>query len=92
MDGVSGNILTRVPMASGGGQATHPGELTAGSVDSLRIGSVTIRDIAVVIGPFLAMLSNAASATLDGIIGYNFLRNYKVTIDYPNQMLSLFPA
>ena len=39
---------------------------------------------------FFAMLSNAIGTKLDGIVGYNFLRNYKVTLDYPNETLSLF--
>jgi len=28
----------------------------------------------------------------DGMVGYSFLRNYKVAFDYPNATLSLFPA
>jgi len=36
------------------------------------------------------MLSQAVGAKLDGIVGYNFLRDYKVVIDYPNELLSLF--
>jgi predicted aspartyl protease len=40
----------------------------------------------------LARLSSLAvgGAKLDGIVGYNFLRNYKVGLDYPNETLSLF--
>jgi hypothetical protein len=37
-----------------------------------------------------ARLSTAVGAKLDGIVGYNFLRNYKVALDYPNETLSLF--
>jgi hypothetical protein len=36
------------------------------------------------------MLSEAVGAKLDGIVGYNFLRHYKVALDYPNETLSLF--
>ena len=36
------------------------------------------------------MLNNAIDAKLDGIVGYNFLRNYSVVIDYPGGLLSLF--
>jgi len=36
------------------------------------------------------MLSQAVGVRLDGIVGYNFLRNYKVVIDYPGQLLSLY--
>jgi hypothetical protein len=35
-------------------------------------------------------LSLAVGAKLDGIVGYNFLRNYKVVIDYPGETLTLF--
>lgn len=38
------------------------------------------------------MLSRAIGVKLDGIVGYNFLRHYKVAIDYPNEKLSLFAA
>ncbi len=43
----------------------------------------------VVVADFFAMLSNAIGARLDGIVGYNFLRNYKVVIDYPGETFSL---
>jgi hypothetical protein len=36
------------------------------------------------------MTTATLSAKLDGIVGYNFLRNYKVALDYPNETLSLF--
>jgi hypothetical protein len=39
---------------------------------------------------FFPMLSQAIGAKLDGIVGYNFLHNYKVVIDYPGETLSLF--
>ncbi len=41
------------------------------------------------IADFFANLSQVVGAKLDGIVGYNFLRNYKVVIDYPNETLSL---
>ena len=44
----------------------------------------------VVVADFFAMLSSAVGAKLDGIVGYNFLRNYKVVIDYPGEVLRLF--
>jgi predicted aspartyl protease len=77
------------------GAGTTPGaqvQVTAASVRSLQVGGAKIDDVNVVIGSFLAMLSEAAGTRLDGIIGYNFLRNFKVTIDYPNQQMTLFPA
>jgi len=38
-----------------------------------------------------AIVMNPANR-LDDIVGYSFLRNYKVAFDYPNATLSLFPA
>jgi hypothetical protein len=44
----------------------------------------------VIVADFFSMLSQAVGAKLDGIVGYNFLRDYKVVIDYPNELLRLF--
>jgi predicted aspartyl protease len=76
------------PATTGGAQV----ELSGGKIQALQIGGAKIDNVGVVIGPFLAALSQAAGAKLDGIIGYNFLRHYRVVVDYPNQMLSLFSA
>lgn len=46
-------------------------------------------EIDVLVGEFLGMLSQVAGVKLDGIVGYNFLRNYKVVIDYPNELFRL---
>ena len=48
-----------------------------------------MRNVDVIIGDFLPMLSDVAGAKLDGIVGCNFLRNYKVVIDYPNELFRL---
>jgi predicted aspartyl protease len=91
---ISAGLASRLSIrATAMGPATTGGahvELGAGKVNSLQVGGAKIQDLAVVIGPFLAILSEAAGVALDGIIGYNFLRHYKVTIDYPNLVLSLF--
>jgi hypothetical protein len=46
--------------------------------------------MAAVVADFFTMLNAAIGAKLDGIVGYNFLRNYKVVIDYPGETLTLF--
>ncbi len=46
----------------------------------------------VIIGDFLAMLSEVVGTKLDGIIGYNFLRHFKVALDYPQESFSLFAS
>lgn len=74
------------PATTGGGQIA----MTAGTLDSFMVGDVRADKMAVVVGDFFAMLSTAVGAKLDGIVGYNFLRHYKVVIDYPNEIVRLF--
>jgi predicted aspartyl protease len=74
------------PATTGG---THV-NVTAGALKSFQVGGAKIDNMSVVVADFFAMLSQAIGAKLDGIIGYNFLRNYKVAFDYPNETLSLF--
>jgi hypothetical protein len=63
--------------------------VTAGVVDLFMVGGARIDSMAVVIADFFAALSEAVGAKLDGIVGYNFLRNYKVVLDYPNERVTL---
>jgi predicted aspartyl protease len=74
------------PATTGG---THV-DVTAGALNSFQVGGAKVDNMSVVVADFFAMLSNAIGAKLDGIVGYNFLRNYKVVIDYPNELLSLY--
>ena len=74
------------PATTGGA----PVDVTAGVLSSFQVGGARIDNFAVVVADFFAMLSNAIGTKLDGIVGYNFLRNYKVVLDYPNETLSLF--
>src|SRR5205085_1451483 len=81
--GVSG-----APIGAGTTAGAHVA-VTAGRVDSFMVGGAKIDDMTVVIADFFGALSDAVGAKLDGIVGYNFLRNYKVVIDYPNERLTL---
>ena len=75
------------------GPATTGGsyvDVTVASVSSFAIDRAKIDNMAVVVADFFTVLSQAVGAKLDGIVGYNFLRNYKVVIDYPNEILRLF--
>jgi predicted aspartyl protease len=60
-----------------------------GQVRSMAVGAALQEDVAVVRAGFLEMLSRVTGAQLDGILGYNFLRHYTVTIDYPRAALRL---
>jgi predicted aspartyl protease len=73
------------PVTAGGGLI----KILAGRVNSLAVGGATVHDHAIGAGEFLNMLSEAIGTKLDGIIGHNFLNQFKVTIDYPRQVLEL---
>jgi predicted aspartyl protease len=74
------------PATTGGSHV----DVTAASLQSFAIGRTKVDNMAVVVADFFTVLSQAVGAKLDGIVGYNFLRNYKVVIDYPNEILRLF--
>jgi predicted aspartyl protease len=82
------NVVTSAipPVTSGGA----PVNVTAGAFQSFQVGGAKIDNLAVIVADFFSMLSQAVGAKLDGIVGYNFLRDYKVVIDYPNERLRLF--
>lgn len=62
---------------------------TRGEIASLQIGSHKRSNVTVVVTDMLTTLSQVVQARLDGIVGYTFLKTFKVTIDYPNAMLRL---
>jgi predicted aspartyl protease len=82
--GVTGSPIG--PVTTGGAHT----DVAAGALQSFMVGGAEIENMAVVVADFFAMLSHAVGAQLDGIVGYNFLHNYKVVIDYPNELLRLF--
>ena len=65
-------------------------DVRAGNIESFQLGGARIDNMTVVVADFFETLSAAIGAKLDGIVGYNFLRNYKVAIDYPGETLTLF--
>jgi predicted aspartyl protease len=68
-----------VPMQGAGGAAK--GFVT--SLSSLEFGNVSLREVTAVAAHVFAPLRNPVGGELDGIIGYNVLRQFRVTIDYP---------
>jgi predicted aspartyl protease len=74
------------PVTTGGANL----DATAGVLPSFQLGGARTNHLAVMVADFFAVLSKVVGAKLDGIVGYNFLRNYKVALDYPNETLSLF--
>lgn len=57
-------------------------------VDSIAIGAAKVDNLSVVITD-LSLLRMATGEKLDGILGYNYLKNFRVTIDYPKKLLRL---
>ena len=58
-------------------------------VSSLTIERVRISRVRVAIAELLEMLSEAVGTRLDGIVGTNVLRRFRLTIDYPGRSLRL---
>lgn len=73
------------PMTGGGGML----QATLGRVALLTVGSAALQDVAVMVADFLGELGRVVGTPLDGILGYNFLRHFRITLDYPAATLWL---
>ena len=76
------------PMTGAGGML----QATLGRVSSLTVGGAALEDVAVMVAGFLSDLGSVVGTPLDGILGYNFLRHFRVTLDYPVSTLWLMKA
>src|SRR5262249_17820706 len=74
------------PITAGGGRI----QASAATLQSLQLGGAKIDNAAVGVADFFTILNAVVGAKLEGIVGYNFLRNYKVVVDYPRERLTLF--
>ena len=72
------------PITAGGG---HQISASVGKLASLAIGEAQIQNLPVVIADSFGMLNQATGAQFNGIVGYNFLKEFAVTIDYPNEKI-----
>jgi len=61
-------------------------EARLGSVKSIRVGDAEARDVDVAIMD-LTNISRAVGTELAGIIGYTFMKDYRVVVDYPNKRI-----
>jgi predicted aspartyl protease len=77
---------TSMPAMTGGGGAVAA---SAAVIPSLAIGPVRLSRVRVAVAEFLEPLGQTLGTTLDGIIGTNVLRRFRVTFDYPGQTLRL---
>jgi predicted aspartyl protease len=69
----------QIAIQGAGGPAT--GFVT--ELSSFEFGNISLRNVAVVAADVFAALRNPVGGELDGIIGYNVMRQFRVTIDYP---------
>jgi predicted aspartyl protease len=72
-------------MTAGGGNGT----VSRVQLSSLAIGSARQENLAAAASDFLTQLSAELRSKLHGIVGYDFLRHYRVTLDYPRKGLTL---
>ena len=68
-----------------GGAGDTGGFIT--QIDTLDVAGARCGEMSVVASSFFGALSAAAGIAIDGIIGYNVLRQYAVTIDYPRSTI-----
>jgi predicted aspartyl protease len=96
--GASSTVIS-LELASEFGLATERiSQLTAGGgngtvsrvqLNSLTVGPARRENLAAAASNFLTQLNAELGSNLQGIVGYDFLRHYRVTLDYPRGMLSL---
>jgi hypothetical protein len=72
-------------MTAGGGNGT----VSRVQLSSLAIGAARQENLAAVASDFLTQLNAELGSKLHGIVGYDFLRHYRVTLDYPREALTL---
>jgi predicted aspartyl protease len=67
------------------------GQISAASAQlhCLTVGTATLHHLTVAVSDFLSTLSTVIGSKLDGVIGYTVLKDFNVTIDYPNSVLRL---
>jgi len=63
-----------------------------GALPTVEVGPARTGSLDAVVGPFLGPLSEVVETRLDGILGYNFLRQFRVTLDYPAARFGLVPV
>jgi predicted aspartyl protease len=96
--GASSTVIS-LELAAEFGLATEKiSQLTAGGgngivsrvqLGSLSVGAARQENLAAAASGFLTQLNAELGSKLQGIVGYDFLRHYRVTLDYPRAALSL---
>src|SRR5260370_21235065 len=82
-------LETKVIGSKEGQSARGKVSVSLAKVESLAVGDTKVHDVDVGVVD-LAQIGKPGGAKIAGDLGYNFLRNYKVVIDYPGETLTLF--
>lgn len=72
-------------LTAGGGN----GIVSRVQLGSLSVGAARQENLAAAASDFLTQLNAELGSKLQGIVGYDFLRHYRVTLDYPRAALNL---
>jgi predicted aspartyl protease len=84
-----GVVVTGTEEGMGAG-GSHTLEL--GRVGSLTIGDTELHDVEIALSDQLAQIGAVVQAKIDGDIGYNVLKHFRVTVDYSKHLLNLSAA
>jgi predicted aspartyl protease len=94
MTAISPGLAARlgISMTPGARQGTAAGgniSVSFGKLESLALGPHRVGDLDVTSADFFSSIAQACGTDIDGIIGYNYLKLFRVTIDYPGACLLL---
>ena len=94
MTAISPSLAARlgISMRPGARQGMGAGgriSVSFGRLASLTVGHHRVGDLDVTSADFFSSIAQACGTDFDGIVGYNFLKSYRVTIDYPAGLLGL---
>jgi clan AA aspartic protease (TIGR02281 family) len=81
--GLSLEAIPDLTGAGGGARAWRA------QLESLRIGAARHQALSAAVVDFLESFSQTLGVQLHGIVGYNFLRHFRVTFNYPAEILRL---
>jgi predicted aspartyl protease len=81
------NVTSNPSTSREGHGCCGPVDLSMTMVGSVRVGNVEVENMPVAIMD-LSAISKCIEMRLAGIIGYSFMKDYRVTIDYPNAQIS----
>lgn len=63
--------------------------MSVGNIESLAIGQARLENVQIAITSEIRRIGTVVGEQIDGGIGYNYLKNFRLTIDYPKNILQL---